>query len=295
MLAITSGHPTKSALAAFALGKLGPAAAETVTTHLAGCADCRMVVESTPDDALMSLLKNTAPVGGNTQSVASILSGTSPSNQPLDEAELPQELRNHPRYRIVRKLGHGGMGAVYEAEHKLMERIVAVKVIAANFVDSPGAAERFQREVRAAAKLDHVNIVRAFDADQAGSSMLLAMEFVKGRTLADVVTKKGPLPVADACHCVRQAALGLQHADDHGMVHRDIKPHNLMLTDKGVVKILDFGLAKLASERASRAGLTGRDVIMGTPEYMAPEQARNTAAADIRADIYAWAAPCFTC
>src|SRR5207244_474202 len=134
---------------------------------------------------------------------------------------------------------------------------------------------------------DHPNIVRAYDADTAGGAMLLAMEFVPGRSLADVVHSKGPLPVAYACQCVRQAALGLQHAHEQGMVHRDIKPHNLMLSDKGVVKVLDFGLAKVVSERLSQPGLTGQNMVMGTPDYMAPEQVRNTAAADIRADIYA--------
>jgi hypothetical protein len=289
MPAITSGHPSVSALAAFALGKLDAPAAETVHNHLAGCPDCRTVVETTPSDTLVGLLKKAAARPGDTASlVASVMKGTlSVPNSDFDVAALPAELRDHPRYRILRKLGEGGMGAVYQAEHRMMERVVAIKVIAANLVDSPEAIERFQREVRAAAKLEHANIVRAYDADQAGGAMLLAMEFVKGRTLAEVIAAKGPLPVAYACQCVRQAALGLQHAADHGMVHRDIKPQNLMLTEKGVVKILDFGLAKLVSERLSRPGLTGKDMVMGTPEYMAPEQARDTASADIRADIYA--------
>jgi formylglycine-generating enzyme required for sulfatase activity/tRNA A-37 threonylcarbamoyl transferase component Bud32 len=282
---VTAGHPSAVDLAAFALGKLDAPAAETIHDHLAGCSDCRTVVETTPNDSLLAVLRNAT---GNTPApMASPLTGTQRvSNPSVDEAELPPELRDHPRYRIVRKLGQGGMGAVYEAEHKIMERVVAVKVISSGFVDSPAAAERFQREVRAAAKLDHANIVRAYDADHAGSTMLLAMEYVKGRSLAEVVASKGPLPVAYACQCARQVAQGLQHAADSGMVHRDIKPQNLMLTEKGVVKILDFGLAKLVSERKSQAGLTGAGMIMGTPEYMAPEQARDTAAADIRADIY---------
>src|SRR5947207_4854580 len=112
------------------------------------------------------------------------------------------------------------------------------------------------------------------------------MEYVEGKSLADVVQRKGPLPVAHACHYVRQAALGLQHAHERGMVHRDLKPHNLMLTPKGTVKILDFGLAKLASERQSRGGLTQDNAVLGTPAYMAPEQAQKTKTADIRADIY---------
>jgi predicted Ser/Thr protein kinase len=278
-----------AALAAFALGKLDAPAAETIHNHLADCADCRTVVETTPNDTLMGLFQKVAAMPGDTPSLgASMQTGTwSVPNPVFDASELPPELRDHPRYRIVRKLGQGGMGAVYLAEHKMMERVVAIKVIAAGFVDSPEAIERFQREVRAAAKLEHAHIVRAYDADQAGSAMLLAMEFVKGRTLAEVVARRGPLPVAYACQCVRQAAHGLQHAYENGMVHRDIKPQYLMLAEKGTVKILDFGLAKLISERVSRPGLTGEDIVMGTPEYMAPEQARDTASADIRADIYA--------
>src|SRR5262249_20431634 len=101
-----------------------------------------------------------------------------------------------------------------------------------------------------------------------------------------VLEKKGPLPVAHACHFVRQAALGLQHASEQGMVHRDLKPHNLMVTPKGVVKILDFGLARLVVEKRVGPGLTAADAVMGTPEYLAPEQALDARQADVRADIY---------
>src|SRR5581483_8080916 len=151
----------------------------------------------------------------------------------------------------------------------------------------PEAVERFGREVKAAAKLDHPNIVKAYDAERAGDLQLLAMEYVEGLSLADVLAKKGPLPIPNACHYVRQAALGLQHAHEKGMVHRDLKPHNLMLTPKGVVKILDFGLAKLVSERQKQGGLTHDNAVMGTPQYLAPEQATDSKSADIRADIYA--------
>jgi hypothetical protein len=283
-------HPTPDDLGAYALGKLDAAALERIRAHLEACPPCRTLVEQTPADTWVALLRKAVTRPGETPAAQGAQTkGTLPVPNPhVDEAELPPELRDHPRYRIVRALGRGGMGIVYQAEHKLMERPVAVKVIAADLVASPEAVERFQREVRAAAKLEHAHIVRAYDAERAGSLILLAMEYVEGRTLADVVAAKGPLPVGYACRCVRQAAQGLQHAYEQGMVHRDIKPHNLMLSAKGVVKVLDFGLAKLATERASRdGGLTGRDVTMGTPEYMAPEQARDTAAADVRADIYA--------
>src|SRR5262249_51639814 len=152
---------------------------------------------------------------------------------------------------------------VYKARHKKMDRLVALKVINAQLVGNPKAVERFHREVQAAAKLHHPNIVTAHDADEAGNTHFLVMEFVEGTDLAKYIEKKGPLPVAHACHFIRQAALGLQHAHERGMVHRDIKPHNLMLTADGVVKIMDFGLARLAREGASEAGLTGENVLMG--------------------------------
>ncbi len=200
--------------------------------------------------------------------------------------DIPPELVNHPKFRILKELGRGGMGVVYKAEHRIMEKTIALKVISRALLTNPDALERFHREVRAAAKLDHPHIVRALDADCAGELHLLVMEFVEGVSLFQAVQKKGPLPIPHACHYVRQAALGLQFAHEQGMVHRDIKPHNLMLTPRGQVKILDFGLARLASEQKQRGGLTRTGDFMGTPDYVAPEQAMDASQADIRADIY---------
>jgi formylglycine-generating enzyme required for sulfatase activity len=155
--------------------------------------------------------------------------------------------------------------------------------------------ERFRREVEAAAKLSHPNIVTAHDAEQAGDTHFLVMEFVEGISLAELVAKQGPLPVPQACGCIRQAALGLQHAHERGMVHRDVKPQNLMLTPAspiasapggGIVKLLDFGLARFVSETPQANALTRENAVMGTPVYMAPEQACDAHAAGIRADIY---------
>src|SRR5262249_29544049 len=137
----------------------------------------------------------------------------------------------------------------------------------------------------------HPNIVRAFDAEQAGEVHFVVMEYVPGTDLGHVVAG-GPLPVTLACSCARQAALGLQHAHEHGLTHRDIKPHNLMRADNGTVKILDFGLARLAREaglsRVEEAGgVTPEGVLLGTVDYMAPEQADDPRGADIRSDLYA--------
>ena len=189
------------------------------------------------------------------------------------------------RYRILRELGRGGMGAVYQARHTVMDRQVVIKVINKSLLDQPDALERFRREVQAA-QLSHPNIVTAYDAEQAGDLHLLVMEFVPGQSLAEVLQKQGPLPVAHACHYARQAALGLHHAFERGMVHRDIKPANLMLTPRGQVKILDFGLAKVVKENRPKQALTALNSYMGTPEYSAPEQATDARSADIRADLY---------
>jgi hypothetical protein len=198
------------------------------------------------------------------------------------------------------------MGTVYKAEHRRMERHVALKVMSPDLMDRPEMVERFHREVKAAALLNHPNIVTAYDADQAGDAHFLIMEFVEGASLAEKVQQEGRLPVARACAYIRQAALGLQHAFERGMVHRDVKPHNLMLTPTGQVKILDFGLARFVRETASAraetalatretaapaasgkaAALTETGTLMGTVDFMSPEQATDSSRADIRADIY---------
>jgi serine/threonine protein kinase len=211
--------------------------------------------------------------------------GRATSNDPAD---IPPSLRQHPRYRVLKLLGSGGMGAVYLAEHLVMGRRVALKTINASLLSSAGSVARFHREVQAAAKLSHANVVTAHDAEQSGDVHFLVMEFVEGVNLADYVRLKGPLTVPRACGAVCQAALGLQHAHEQGLVHRDIKPANLMLTNKGRVKVLDFGLAHFVrQEEARREGeLTGSGVILGTADYIAPEQTSSGRSVDTRADIY---------
>jgi hypothetical protein len=208
-----------------------------------------------------------------------------PGGEHGTEAYVPPALKGHERYQVVRLLGTGGMGAVYEALHLVMQRPVALKVIKRAYTADLTAVERFRREVRAAARLSHPNIVAAYDAENVGDTHFLVMEFVAEKSLASVLKEHGPLPVALACEYIRQAALGLQHAHERGMVHRDVKPDNLMLTADGTVKVLDFGLATLLVDGGAE-GLTGTSVIMGTPDYMAPEQAEDAHKADSRADVY---------
>src|SRR5262245_36960629 len=182
------------------------------------------------------------------------------------------------------------MGAVYKAEHLRMGRVVALKVVQASLTADAGAVHRFEHEVKAAAQLAHPNIVAAYDADEAGRLHFLVMEYVEGESLADYLRRRGPLPVAEACDYARQAALGLQHAFERGMVHRDVKPANLMRTPAGVIKILDFGLARLAQSQTSGINrvtqLTQQGVMMGTVDYMAPAQASDPRQADARSAVY---------
>ena len=218
--------------------------------------------------------------------------------EPKPALEIPPELVDHPRYRVMNLLGVGGMGVVYQAEHLMMGRIVALKMISMKYTANAKAVERFRREVRAAAKLTHPNIVTAYDADEAGGRHFLVMECVDGVSFDRLVNRRGPLPVANACQVIRLAALGLQHAHATGMVHRDIKPQNIMVNRKGNVKILDFGLARLIADTdapldsdgsetsGANPAMTSASTVMGTPDYLAPEQARNSHDVDIRADIY---------
>jgi serine/threonine-protein kinase len=192
-------------------------------------------------------------------------------------------------YVILDRLGEGGMGAVFKARHRNLGRTVALKRIRKDRLASPDAVRRFLREVRAAAQLNHPNVVLAYDADQIGDDYILVMEYVEGIDLARLVREQGPLPAAKACDVIHQAALGLQHAFERGMVHRDIKPHNLLCSTRdGTVKVLDMGLARVSttSEEETISVLTREGVVMGSVDFLAPEQARNSHLVDIRADVY---------
>jgi hypothetical protein len=273
-------HPSAQDLALFGHGKLSEAQAAAVAAHLETCAGCRQTVAKLPADSFVAKFREAQPG-------ASILPPTArPPETDAVPRDLPPELAQHAKFRIVRRLGKGGMGVIYLAEHLVLRKPFALKVINPAILENPDALARFHAEARAAATLDHPNIARAYDADQAGVLHFLVMEYIEGVSLAQLLEKRGTLSVASACHCVCQAALGLQHACERGMVHRDIKPQNLMLTPKGQVKVLDFGLARLRGERKEGGRLTQADSFMGTPEYVAPEQATDARSADIRADIY---------
>ncbi len=195
------------------------------------------------------------------------------------------------RYTLLELIGTGGMGAVFKAIRPEIGRIVAVKVLKPKVLRKSSGIPRFLREIRSAASLDHPNIVQAYDADKVDGTYVLVMEYVHGRDLKAYITDKVPMSIPWLCECMRQAAQGMQHAADRGTVHRDIKPANLMVTSTEpdgppIVKILDFGLARFASETEEDEGLTRVGQAVGTPDYISPEQAQNSRSADVRADIY---------
>jgi formylglycine-generating enzyme required for sulfatase activity len=202
---------------------------------------------------------------------------------------LPPGLADYPDYEIKRELGRGGMGVVYLAHNTLMGRDEVLKVMGRHIIERPGVLDRFLREIQAVARLRHPNIVMAYRAMRLDGSVVLAMEYVKGFDLSKTVKSAGPLAVDHACYFVHQAALGLQHAHEEGLVHRDIKPGNLMLSrtkDKATIKVLDFGLAKATREEKVDVKLTSEGQALGTPDFIAPEQIVDARTADIRADIY---------
>jgi serine/threonine-protein kinase len=198
------------------------------------------------------------------------------------------------RYRILDRVGQGGMGRVFKAEHRTLGRLVALKVLAPRVLRTGRAQGFFLREARAVAQLDHPNIVAALDAGLDAGRSYLVMEYIDGPNLDELVRTHGPLPVGQACDLARQAADGLAYAGARGMVHRDVKPANLLVQSRAgraVVKISDFGLARLGGSAGNGADDLGTiearaDTVMGTPDYIAPEQARNLHNADARSDLY---------
>lgn len=295
-------HPATSRLSAYIQGRLDEPVMDEIERHLFSCDSCCRWIREQPEDSLVAKLRGRgAATVGKAESAFRPKPGPQVRSsfahdhdvkanvhqaQPIF-ASLPGDLNDHPRYRIVDALGSGGMGTVYRAEHRLMDRTVALKVIRGDLLGNPALVERFRREVKSAARLaSHPNIVAAYDAEQAGETHILVVEFVEGTDLARLVDRRGPLPAGEACEYARQAAVGLQHAFEDEMVHRDIKPQNLMRTTRGQVKILDFGLARFASEVGSQAGVTAEGMVLGSADYIAPEQIEDPHAADIRADIY---------
>jgi eukaryotic-like serine/threonine-protein kinase len=217
-----------------------------------------------------------------------LLSATIPSfHQPSAHGRVAvQDTPALPGYKILEVLGRGGMATVYKARQLGTKRLVAVKVIDRSLAGDEEIVARFRQEQALGGRLRHPNLIAVYEAGRAAGRPYLVMEVVEGGNLDELLGRSGPLEVAEACEVIRQAALGLQHLHEHGLVHRDVKPSNLMLTPAGEVKVLDLGLARHLHEPDAGERITRHGQFLGTLDYVAPEQCTDPHAVDIRADVY---------
>jgi hypothetical protein len=273
---------------------------DSVETHVERCAPCQGQLEGLvaaglrqavpaprppepgpePGEGFLSRLRGLSPPRADGPEVA-----PAPAAVPDDTWGGAAWLENGRlgQYEVLGRLGKGGMAAVFKARHTELGKVVALKVLPVEQRDEVSVA-RFKNEVRAIGRLDHPNIVVAHDAGESRGVHFLAMDFVDGTDLARLVERRGRLPVPEACEAARQAAVGLQHAHERGLVHRDVKPSNVMVDRAGRARLLDLGLAR--SFGAAADTLTARGALLGTADYLAPEQWDHPHAADTRADVY---------
>lgn len=291
------------------LGLMDDQRLEAAERHLQQCPDCidrlrAMAVEDSMSLALNSVRDVLGKLNPLNESIIRLLADLSNSDtlnavaSIEDTTLVPPDLQSWGEtslapgtvlgnYILEDRIGQGGMGEVFKARHRRMDRVVAIKVLSANLTRNEEAISRFHREVKAVAQLNHPHVVTAYDADEADGIHFLVMEYIEGASLMSLVATSGPLRISQAVECVIQAARGLACAHERGIVHRDIKPANLLLTEPGVVKVLDLGLARIGETTESpEIELTQAGVVMGTVDFMAPEQALDARRADPRADIY---------
>ncbi|MBN2580576.1 MAG: protein kinase [Pirellulales bacterium] len=280
--------PNPQELRDYALGRMAESDWEAIARHVESCPQCQAVLATVDDvaDTLVARLREPPPEDSfikESQCEAALARAKYAAAAGASAAALP--FTELGEYKILEELGQGGMGAVYKALHTKLDRVVAVKILSRGRSGDERAIARFEREMKAIGRLDHPHIVRAYDAREIGGMPVLVMEYVEGMDLGRLAQRLGPLPTAEACELVRQAAEGLQYVHENGLVHRDLKPSNLIVTPEGTVKILDLGLARFHFDQPT-GEVTHTGQAMGTVDYMAPEQASDSHAADIRADIY---------
>lgn len=237
--------------------------------------------ESAPDGLCPKCILKTEIVTGKNNSGNQTVLIVPPSSPSLEEIA-----KSFPQLEILELLGEGGMGMVYKARQPQLDRFVALKILSPVLSQDPAFAERFSREARALAKLNHPNIVAIYDFGKAGDFYFFVMEYVDGMNLRQLVQAQKRIQPEEALSLIPKICEALQYAHEEGVVHRDIKPGNILISKKGRVKIADFGLAKIAGRESKDSRLTGTQDVMGTLHYMAPEQLENPLAVDHRADIY---------
>jgi serine/threonine protein kinase len=289
--------PTREELSSYIQGGLPEDLTEAVAEHVETCVICDATLDTLErqGDPLFRGLRSPVPPPSELdspefqramQAAEAAGLGGGASATPPDAKPSLSELGRLGEYELLAKLDKGGMGTVYRARQTRLGKIVALKVLSKEHTSDPRAVARFEIEMKAIGQLSHPNIVQALDARDIEDTTVLVMEYVDGLDLCKLLQRAGPLPIADACELIRQTAVGLQYIHENRLVHRDIKPSNLMLTPPGQVKILDLGLALLDAKRTPSGELTSNGLAMGTPDYIAPEQADDSHRVDIRADIY---------
>ena len=315
-------HLTRQQLQQYQSGLVDDVKQRQIEQHLDSCAECLHALSSiiVTDDRLLNLLQSAGAAGLNSDRVepiprddaysktAEIKTQTttlgcssaeslrsdegekkdltnlarSPKEATRKEPQAPVELTEHSRYRLERWLGSGGMGDVWLARQTTMNRLVALKVIRSELLHETDVLERFRREIHALARLDHPNIATAYDAEKVGDVVFLVVQYIEGENLLKIL-RRGPLPVEEACAAIIDAARALAHAHELGLVHRDVKPGNMIRDAQGIVRIIDFGLVAAVEDDAC---LTNPAWVLGTIDYLAPEQADDGRCSDARSDLY---------
>ncbi|MEM7560139.1 MAG: protein kinase [Planctomycetota bacterium] len=269
-----SNPPTETELADFLLGQLEADRQRAVEEYL----------NSGPEGS-HRLEQISEQIGAKDTLSARLLNLDTASVVQETEERIPSVLAKHLRYQVLGKLGSGGMGNVYQALQPTMNREVAIKVLRPQWLDNDRALARFQQEIVVAAKLNHPNIVHSYDAEPVGGNFLLVMEMVEGEKLSDYIHQRNELGFEAICRIGIQIATALKYAHEQGMIHRDVKPENVLVLKNEQIKVTDFGLAKLLHE-STGDGVTLDGELFGTPDYISPEQIRDSQSTDQRGDIY---------
>src|SRR5262245_14421493 len=280
--------PTDEQLLLFIPGELAPEMASSVTAHLETCVSCQSRLTTLRHRTSTTPIEPTTPpprLDRRPPALPAVGGSDSPTvSLPLPPLRVPERIG---QYQLLKQIGRGGMGLVYLAQHVRLGRTVAIKILPGLHLSDRSAIVRLQREITAAGRVQHPNIVFATDANEEDGIDYLVMEYIDGIDIGRLVGALGPLPCPAACEIIRQAALGLAHIHACGLVHRDLKPSNLMLAADGVVKILDLGLARLREgQPTGEESQTQTGYLLGTADYVSPEQLHDPHGADVRSDLY---------